>query len=83
MYARCVIVILVVAVAQIFPTGIEACGNDLVHKSYGDIGTCRHGASGIPSCCEWCKQQGKNKCRCTITLYIWAKTVGCKCRDPY
>ena len=77
MYARCLIVILVVALAQIFPTGIEACQK--FDRSYVDIRSCHFGAKNIPSCCQWCKQWGKPECHCKFIAI--GLTIGCECKD--
>jgi len=74
MYARCLIVILVLlALAQILPRGVEACPKPRSKprpkpqpKVRGITGTYlkRHGCEngedrlGLPSCCEWCDRYG-------------------------
>jgi len=68
MYARCLIVILVVALAQIFPTGIVACGKT-TSKNYVNIDACDNG------CCGWCKQRGYPKCQCKFLN----STATCQC----
>ena len=70
MYARCLIVILVVALAAIFPTEIEACGK-ATSKFYKNIKACEKG------CCEWCTGRGFPKCKCKLNIV--SKTATCKC----
>ena len=77
MYVRCLIVILVVALAEIFPTGIEACmdvpqGSD---TSFGDLPTCYR------DCCPFCLNvRGKRKCKCTeVKLFVTTK-IQCICK---
>ena len=53
-YITNLIVILVVALAQIFPTGIEACGKES-SKAYKNVGECKK------TCCAWCKRRGQPK----------------------
>ena len=65
MYVRCLIVILVVALAEIFPTEIEACSKNKPPKTtYTFKRSCEHGGEGRPSCSVWCKNRGKFNFRC-------------------
>jgi len=92
MYARCLIVILVLlALAQILPRGVEACPRgppklipkpkvpDRIHSTFGSRHACENGADGRPSCCEWCDRQGtRDSCTCRQPKHLRITYV-CAC----
>ena len=87
MYARCLIVILLLlTLAQILPTAVEACpkGNskpkpNSKFKNYPSMAACEKGSYWRVPCCKWCDFVGKReKCTCQK-----GKNPGIQCECLY
>ena len=87
MYARCLIVILVLlALAQILPRGVEACSGsgskskspDSKTASYPNMRECKEGTKWRMSCCSWCDKQGKRE-KCTCKHRKHGNPISCEC----
>jgi len=80
MYIRCLIVILALALAQIFPTVIEACTKKKVTKEYPSLRECKEGREGLQSCCAYCTHNSKARCLCKAytTTFLTIKLPGAK-----